>query len=97
MPDEHGEIADAGHNSTARDEVNEKHEVVANNSSSDTSRDEKRRFPRLRENDRARTFWRVVSWTPKSCRWDPESPPKFSMSLNLLFGFGELLSRWHCT
>jgi len=94
MPDEHGEIADVGNNSTARDEVNEKREVVANNSSSDTSSDEKRSFARLRENEHARTLWRVISWTPTRCRWDPESPPKFSMSLNLLFGFGKPLSRF---
>lgn len=26
-----------------------------------------------------------VTWTPKSCRYDPNQPPKFSLSLNLLF------------
>ncbi|KAH8665760.1 major facilitator superfamily transporter [Tricladium varicosporioides] len=35
----------------------------------------------------ARSCWRWITWTPKRCRWDPDSPPKFSLSLNLLFGF----------
>ena len=34
-----------------------------------------------------RRVWRVVSWTPKRCRWDPADPPRFNMGLNLLFGF----------
>lgn len=29
---------------------------------------------------------RILTWTPKTCRFDPESPPKFSMALNALFG-----------
>jgi hypothetical protein len=39
------------------------------------------------ENDFRRKCWTVVSWTPKRCRWDPKSPPKFNMALNLLFAF----------
>lgn len=31
--------------------------------------------------------WKVVIWTPPRCRWNPEDPPKFSLGLNLLFGF----------
>jgi len=31
--------------------------------------------------------WRIINWTPPNCRWDPENPPKFSMSLNVLFAF----------
>jgi hypothetical protein len=54
--------------------------------------DEKRRFVRLRQNNFARMVWNFVTWTPKRCRWDPESPPKFSMWLNLLFGFVSLSS-----
>lgn len=27
----------------------------------------------------------VVTWAPKNCRYDPDEPPKFSLSLNLLF------------
>ena len=37
------------------------------------------------------TLWQrvynVITWTPPRCRWDPEKPPQFSMSLNVLFGF----------
>lgn len=57
------------------------------NSTESEDGDEKRRFVRLRQNNFARKVWDVVTWTPKRCRWDPESPPKFSMWLNLLFGF----------
>lgn len=32
--------------------------------------------------DRLRHF---VTWAPKNCRYDPNEPPKFSLSLNLLF------------
>lgn len=32
--------------------------------------------------DRLRRF---VTWAPKNCRYDPNEPPKFSLSLNLLF------------
>ncbi|KAI9051122.1 hypothetical protein LZ554_005225 [Drepanopeziza brunnea f. sp. 'monogermtubi'] len=49
--------------------------------------DEKRRFARVRDNEFASKIWRVVSWTPKRCRWDPDSPPKFGLALNLLFAF----------
>ena len=50
--------------------------------------------PKRDENQRLAqgiTFWRnaldVLTYTPKRCRWDPENPPRFSMGLNLLFGF----------
>jgi hypothetical protein len=60
----------------------------ANESTSTRSEDEKGRLAqRIREYEVARAFWRVISWTPKRCRWDPESPPKFSLGLNILFGF----------
>ena len=32
-------------------------------------------------------MWRVVTYTPKRSRYDAETPPPFSMGLNLLFGF----------
>lgn len=35
---------------------------------------------------KSKVYW-LLSWTPPNCRWDPENPPKFSMGLNLLFGF----------
>lgn len=41
--------------------------------------------------DAPSTLWRkvyaVVTYTPKRCRYDPANPPKFSLPLNLLFGF----------
>lgn len=27
----------------------------------------------------------LAAWAPKNCRYDPNEPPKFSLSLNLLF------------
>jgi hypothetical protein len=59
-------------------------------STSTTSVDEKRRFARVRDNVFARKCCAFASWTPKRCRWDPKDPPKFSMSLNLLFAFVSL-------
>jgi hypothetical protein len=32
-------------------------------------------------------LWSIITWIPPSCRWDPDSPPKFHMSLNVLFAF----------
>ncbi|RMZ86726.1 hypothetical protein DV736_g6048, partial [Chaetothyriales sp. CBS 134916] len=29
----------------------------------------------------------VLNWKPRWCRWDPDSPPKFSIWLNILFAF----------
>jgi hypothetical protein len=59
----------------------------ANESTSTGSIDEKRRFSQIRENEFAKKCWAFVTWTPKRCRWDLDDPPKFSMALNLLFGF----------
>jgi hypothetical protein len=56
-------------------------------STSTRSSDEKPPFARIRENGFLRKCLELVSWTPKRCRWDPADPPKFSMGLNLLFGF----------
>lgn len=37
------------------------------------------------------TIWqsvfKIITYTPKRCRYNPENPFKFSMALNLLFGF----------
>ncbi|XMA11215.1 hypothetical protein WAI453_004006 [Rhynchosporium graminicola] len=52
-----------------------------------SSDDDKKRFAHLRDNYVVRKIRRIISWTPKRCRWDPESPPQFSIGLNLLFGF----------
>lgn len=27
----------------------------------------------------------ILTWSPKNCRYDPNEPPQFSLSLNLLF------------
>lgn len=32
-------------------------------------------------------FRDIITYTPRRCRYDPAKPPKFSLSLNLLFGF----------
>src|SRR5437588_12021912 len=34
-----------------------------------------------------RKIYRIFSWTPPRCRWDPDKPPQFSMALNVLFAF----------
>ncbi|TVY26876.1 putative transporter [Lachnellula hyalina] len=47
----------------------------------------KKFFARIKDQEFAKKSWKVLTWTPKRCRWDPEDPPKFGMGLNLLFGF----------
>jgi hypothetical protein len=44
-------------------------------------------FAKLRKNGFLRRCWDIITWTPPRCRWDPKKPPKFSMTLNLLFAF----------
>jgi hypothetical protein len=34
-----------------------------------------------------RRAWTLLSWTPPGCRWDPQHPPQFTMTLNVLFAF----------
>ena len=52
------------------------------------------KIDRIGRIEAVQTLWRIISWTPKRCRWDPESPPKFTLALNLLFGFvGHLFLR----
>jgi hypothetical protein len=36
---------------------------------------------------RSSKVYRLLSWTPPGCRWNPEKPAKFSMGLNVLFAF----------
>jgi len=31
--------------------------------------------------------YKILTWTPPNCRWDPAKPPQFSMSMNILFAF----------
>jgi hypothetical protein len=59
----------------------------ANESSSTRSSNERNRLAKIKDHQYARACWEFVTWTPKRCRWHPESPPKFSLGLNLLFGF----------
>jgi hypothetical protein len=61
--------------------------IRGNDSLSTTSTTSDTRLGKLRNNSFLCRCWDIVSWTPPRCRWDPENPPKFSMSLNLLFGF----------
>ena len=41
--------------------------------------------------DKPTRWWghplRVILWAPQRCRYDEESPPRFTMALNLLFAF----------
>lgn len=65
-----------------------------NESTSESSGDERKaKYDRIRRNETAKTLWRIASWTPKRCRWDPENPPKFTLALNLLFGFVSSFSK----
>jgi hypothetical protein len=34
-----------------------------------------------------RRIWTILTWMPPWCRWDPNQPPVFSMSMNVLFAF----------
>src|ERR1051326_5604834 len=34
-----------------------------------------------------KSIYQILTWVPPNCRWDPDKPPKFSFSLNLLFSF----------
>jgi hypothetical protein len=74
-------------------ESGEIQESASNDSlESDTETEKKDRFQSLRKNAVARRIWSFVTYTPPRCRWDPETPPKFSMALNLLFGFVSMIS-----
>lgn len=47
----------------------------------------------IKNNAFVRRCWSIISWTPPRCRWDPDNPPKFTMALNLLFGFVSLFNQ----
>ncbi|KAF2852421.1 MFS general substrate transporter [Plenodomus tracheiphilus IPT5] len=34
-----------------------------------------------------RRIYTILTWTPPNCRWNPDKPPQFSMSMNVLFAF----------
>ncbi|KAK5135213.1 hypothetical protein LTR08_005462 [Meristemomyces frigidus] len=70
-------------------EPDEKHQTTGSQTaSSNTSLDAQ---PETAEPAKKRSPWRraydVLTWTPPNMRWNPDSPPKFSMGLNVLFGF----------
>jgi hypothetical protein len=58
-----------------------------NGSISTTDSRTKSWFVLLSEKAFAKKCWSYVTWVPKRCRWDIDNPPKFSLALNLLFGF----------
>jgi hypothetical protein len=63
----------------------------ANASTSTRSSDEKGPLSKIANHHYIRACWDFMTWTPTRCRWDPESPPKFSLGLNVLFGFVSIL------
>jgi hypothetical protein len=63
----------------------------ANASTLTRSSDEKGRLAKIKDHKYVRACWGFMTWTPERCRWNPESPPKFSLGLNLLFGFVSIL------
>lgn len=69
------------------DTVQSEDDAAGPRSTSTSSAESSKRFKNLRENGALRRIYEVVTYTPRRCRWDPEDPPKFSMGLNLLFGF----------
>ncbi|KAL1610468.1 hypothetical protein SLS60_002136 [Paraconiothyrium brasiliense] len=40
-----------------------------------------------KERSNWRKIYDILTYTPPRCRWDPERPPQFSMSMNVLFAF----------
>lgn len=64
------------------------HDSTSSNSSDDKSNT---KFNRMRNNAVAKKCWALVTWTPERCRWHLDAPPRFSMALNLLFGFVSVL------
>ncbi|KAL1911089.1 hypothetical protein Sste5344_002887 [Sporothrix stenoceras] len=43
--------------------------------------------PAPRKNTFLGRIGRILSWTPRTCRYDPVNPPDFTFGLNLLFSF----------
>lgn len=56
-------------------------------STSDSNHDKDSKASKIWRQIRSSWIYGVLSWTPPRCRWDPEKPPQFSMSLNVLFAF----------
>jgi len=59
----------------------------ASGTTSEYAEDRTTKYDRIKGGEMAQRARRVILWTPKRCRWDPENPPKFTLALNLLFGF----------
>lgn len=81
--------AGIGHRDADAGGDSEKHQQQTQNVSSNTSESED--GEQAKSQDAKRPLWRrvydFVYWTPPNLRWNPERPPKFSMGLNVLFGF----------
>lgn len=67
--------------------TNEYTSTPESNSSNESNEEKKNRFAIVRENGLVNFGWGMITYTPKRCRYDPDSPPEFSMMLNLLFAF----------
>lgn len=50
-------------------------DIVTNTERNGTGHEKEQREQSLRGK-----IWKVLTWTPPNCRWDPEKPPQFSMS-----------------
>ncbi|KAK3679489.1 hypothetical protein LTR78_001050 [Recurvomyces mirabilis] len=77
---------------TENDSKSADHEKTANddqNLSSDTSEagEQTTKSDPNKTKPRWRRIYDIIYWTPERLRWNPDSPPKFSMGLNILFGF----------
>lgn len=68
---------------------NVQQELESKNASSKTSLDNEE--PETKSEQNKPSIWRraynFITWTPPNMRWNPDQPPKFSMGLNILFGF----------
>jgi hypothetical protein len=53
----------------------------------DTHNEQNSKLSRIWRQVRDSKIYGVLSWTPPHCRWNPEKPPQFSMTLNVLFAF----------
>ncbi|EMC92733.1 hypothetical protein BAUCODRAFT_37638 [Baudoinia panamericana UAMH 10762] len=67
--------------------IEDKTALTSHNVSSNSSEDGERTKSGATKQSIWRRVYDTVYWTPPRLRWDPSSPPKFSMALNILFGF----------
>lgn len=61
------------------------HVLNSSNGSSDDNHNS--RWTALKDCIVTSKVYQILSWTPPNCRWNPEHPPRFSLGLNILFGF----------